>query len=231
MAYYTVSFNDYMPTMWTKLLETIGNEAGVAALMGNMYAESGCTPYACQPSRPYSTCMTYIGKVDRHEIDEYSFVHKGCSANGGVASGQGGFGLAQWTYYTRKQNLYDEWENYGGSIGSLEFELYFTKWELEGDYSGTLSALQSADINNLLQASNFVLFNYEGPADKSAEVQDTRYWYAYQIYQHFAGTAPVPVPDPQPPPDPPKPNPSPPLIDVGGENRKMPIWMYPILRQ
>ena len=57
----SVTFNDYMPYIWNTLVQAIGNEKGVAGLMGNLYAESGCTPYACQPDRPYSTCMTYIG--------------------------------------------------------------------------------------------------------------------------------------------------------------------------
>ena len=73
-----VTFNDYMPTIWNYFMRSdkIGNEIGVAALMGNLYAESGCTPYACQPSLPYSTCMIYIANVDNHTINEYSFVDR-----------------------------------------------------------------------------------------------------------------------------------------------------------
>ena len=123
----SVTFNDYMPIIWNYFMRSdkIGNEIGVAALMGNLYAESGCTPYACQPSLPYNTCMTYITNVDNHTINEYSFVHRGTSSTGGIANGQGGFGIAQWTYYSRKQELYDFWENAGGSIGSLSMQLDF----------------------------------------------------------------------------------------------------------
>lgn len=227
MAYITVTFNDYMPILWNGLMQIIGNEIGVAALMGNIYAESGCTPYACQPSRPYSTCMTYINAVDNHQISEWAFVHRGTSSTGGVASGQGGFGLCQWTYYSRKQNMYDEWENSGVSIGDINFQIDFIEWEFNNTHTGTLTALQNA--TNLDDATNYVLFNYEGPADSSADVQDTRQNYAQQIYDQYAGTTPVEPPAPQPSPvDPPEPEPQEPIKLVG--RKRMPIWMYPSLR-
>lgn len=226
MAYITVTFNDYMPILWNGLMQIIGNEIGVAALMGNIYAESGCTPYACQPSRPYSTCMIYINAVDNHQISEWSFVHRGTSSTGGVAGGQGGFGLCQWTYYTRKQNMYDEWENSGVSIGDINFQIDFIEWELNNTHTSTKTALQNA--TNLNDATNFVLFNYEGPADKSADVQETRQNYALQIYNQYAGTTPIEPPTPQPSPiDPPEPEPQDPIKSA---QKHMPIWMYPSLK-
>lgn len=227
MAYITVTFNDYMPILWNGLMQIIGNEIGVAALMGNIYAESGCTPYACQPSRPYSTCMTYINAVDNHQINEWAFVHRGTSSTGGVASGQGGFGLCQWTYYTRKQNMYNEWENSGVSIGDINFQVDFIEWELNNTHTSTKSALQNA--TNLDDATNYVLFNYEGPADKSLDVQDTRQNYALQIYNQYAGTTPIEPPTPQPSPvDPPEPEPQDPIKLA--RRKGMPIWMYPSLK-
>ena len=215
-----------MPILWNGLMQIIGNEIGVAALMGNIYAESGCTPYACQPSRPYSTCMIYINAVDNQQISEWSFVHRGTSSTGGVAGGQGGFGLCQWTYYTRKQNMYDEWENSGVSIGDINFQIDFIEWELNNTHTGTLMALQNA--TDLDDATNYVLFNYEGPADKSADVQDTRQNYALQIYNQYAGTTPIEPPSPQPSPvDPPQPEPQDPIKIV---QKHMPIWMYPSLK-
>ena len=227
MAYIAVTFNDYMPILWNGLMQIIGNEIGVAALMGNIYAESGCTPYACQPSRPYSTCMTYINAVDNHQISEWAFVHRGTSSTGGVASSQGGFGLCQWTYYSRKQNMYNEWENSGVSIGDINFQIDFIEWELNNTHTSTKSALQNA--NDLDDATNFVLFNYEGPADTSADVQDTRQNYALQIYNQYAGTTPIEPPTPQPSPvDPPSPEPQKPIVPLW--RKRMPIWMYPSLK-
>lgn len=228
----SVTFNDYMPTIWNYFMRSdkIGNEIGVAALMGNLYAESGCTPYACQPSLPYSTCMTYIANVDNHTINEYSFVHRGTSSTGGIANGQGGFGLAQWTYYSRKQELYDWWETVGGSIGSLSMQLDFCFDEMSRKYAGVLSALQNA--TDLRSASNTVLFYYENPENKSQAVQDLRYSYSDDIYTQYTGTTPVEPPTPQPSPDdPPEPEPQPPIQSYDSLNKKLPIWEYPIFRR
>lgn len=227
----TITFNDYMPTIWNYFMRSdkIGNEIGVAALMGNLYAESGCTPYACQPSLPYNICMTYIANVDNHTINEYSFVHRGTSSTGGVAGGQGGFGLAQWTYYTRKQELYDFWENTGGSIGSLSMQLDFCFDEMTRKFAGVLSALRNA--TDLRTASNIVLFDYENPKNKSEAVQNLRYSYSYDIYSQYTGTTPVEPSDPQPPSvDPPNPDPQDPIQSYDSLNKRLPIWEYPVLR-
>lgn len=230
MAYIQVTFNDYMPKIWNTLKTYLNNnEIGVAALMGNMYAESGCTPYACQPSLPYNVCMTYIAGVDSGTITEWQFVHRGTSSTGGVANGAGGFGLCQWTYYSRKQNMYTYW-NHGDTIGDLVMQLGFVNWEFNNTHTSTRDALKNA--TDLRTASDFVLFNYEGPADKSAEVQDTRYNYALQIYNQYAGTTPVEPPTPQPSPvDPPEPEPQPPIVASSLLEKHLPIWMYPSLRR
>lgn len=225
----SVSFNDYMPRIWNVLMGAIGNSIGVAALMGNLYAESGCTPYACQPSRSYSTCMTYIGHVDRHEINETGFVHHGCSSTGGVAEGQGGFGLAQWTYYTRKQLLYDYWLTRGGSIGDLDMQLTFLIWELQTNYNLVWNALVNA--TNIQAASDIVLTQFEKPTDQSQAVKDIRAGYGTDIYNQYNGTTPIEPPTPQPPsPGPPNPDPQPPL-ELPYKRNKVPIWMYPLIRK
>lgn len=223
----SVTFNDYMPYIWNTLVQAIGNEKGVAGLMGNLYAESGCTPYACQPDRPYSTCMTYIGKVDRHEINEGGFVYHGCSSTGGVAGPKGGFGLAQWTWPSRKKQLYDWWLSEGGSIGGLGMQVRYLLWELQHDYPDVWNALVNAQT--VKQASDYVLHNFEKPEDQSSTVEDTREGYSNDIYNQYAGTTPIEPVNPQPPsPGPPNPEPQEPLKAVIKE--KMPIWMYPLLR-
>lgn len=228
MSYIPVTFNDYMPQIWNTLMAAIGNEYGVAGLMGNLYAESGCTPYACQPSRPYSTCMTYIGNVDTNVINKTGFVYHGCSSTGGVASGQGGFGLAQWTYWSRKEALYDYWQQYGGSIGNLTMQLAYLIQELQNDFPTVWAALLQA--NTVTDASNIVLEVYENPTDQSADVHDTRANYGIQIYSQYTGTTPIEPPTPSPSPiDPPNPEPQPPLESP--PRKSMPIWMYPMFRK
>ena len=66
-----------------------------------------------------------------------------------------GYGLVQWTYYSRKQNLYNFAKNKNTSIGDIGTQLEFFLQELEG-YSTTYEAY---DI-----AYHFCT-EYERPAD------------------------------------------------------------------
>lgn len=222
-----VQFNDYMPTIWNKLMTEFNNEYGVAGIMGNLYAESGCTPYACQPSRPYPTCSTYIQNVDNRTITEYNFVHYGCNETGGVATVQLGFGLAQWTYYTRKQGLYTYMYANGSSIGDLDNQVAYIIEEMRADTNMYNAILNATSVDD---ASDYILVHYENPSNQSDAVKRTRRQYGNDIYNQYAGTVPVEPPSPQPPsPDSPIPyNPSTARKTYG--KSKMPLWMTLRLR-
>lgn len=215
--------NDYMPMIWNDLMAEYHNEIGVAGLMGNLYAESGCTPYACQPTRPYNVCQIYINNVNNHAISEYDFVHYGCSAGGGVADTQLGFGLAQWTYYSRKQGLYTYMFANGSSIADLENQIEYVIVEINAN-----SALKNAIMNatNIDTITDYILANYENPKDQSTAVKKKRRGYATDIYDTYHGTTPVEPAHPQPP-SPVSPVPVDPNSAKGQNNRtdKMPLWM------
>lgn len=210
-----VVFNDYMPTIWNRLMDEFNNEVGVAGLMGNLYAESGCTAYACQPTRPYDVCMTYIRNVNSHAISKYNFVHYGCSSTGGVASSQLGFGLAQWTYYTRKEGLYDYMFANGNDIGNLENQIAYVIEEISANPTMYNIVATSNDLN---QVSDYILRYYENPQDQSYEVKQLRRSYGTDIYNRYNGTTPIEPPHPEPPsPDTPIPS------DLSSKG--MPLWM------
>lgn len=185
-----VVFNEYMPTIWNDLLSFIGNEYGVAGLMGNLYAESGCKPWACEPSRPQTTCSVYISRVNSGEITRAQFIGGGCSPEGGYISSPKGFGLAQWTSTGRKAGLYDESPVSSVSIADLDRQLSWLRSELSSSYSSTLSVLRSA--TSVKEASDYVLIHFEAP---SAQYQ-TDYWkdiragYGQAIYDRYAGSIP-----------------------------------------
>lgn len=210
-----VAFNDYMPIIWNRLMDEFHNEVGVAGLMGNLYAESGCTPYACQPTRPYDVCITYINNVNSHAISKYNFVNYGCSTTGGVANVQLGFGLAQWTYYTRKDGLYDYMFANGNDISDLENQIAYVIEEISADQTMYDLVATSTDINAV---SDYILVHYENPEDKSLEVKKLRRGYSVDIYNEYNGTTPIEPPDPQPPsPDTP--------IPRDYSKNGMPLWM------
>lgn len=174
----SADLTDHAKTIWNFFLDKLGNEYGVAGLMGNLYAESGLYPNRVQGDIPYSSySQEYTAKVDDGTITEYDFVNNG--PNGG------GYGLAQWTFYTRKQGLYDMWKSGGySSIGSIELALDYLWKELQESYSGVVEVLKNAD--SVREASNKVLHDFERPADQSTSVENTREDYGMYYYNMFA---------------------------------------------
>lgn len=94
-----------------------------------------------------------------------------------------GYGLAQWTYYSRKQALLDFVRSVGASIGSLDMQLSFLWQELQG-YKGVISALMAA--TSVRAASDAVLTGYEKPADQSEAVKQRRAAYGQEYYDRYA---------------------------------------------
>lgn len=170
----------YEQKIWNYLKGKLGNEYGVAGLMGNLQAESGLYPNRVQGDVPYSDySVQYTAKVDNGTISEYDFVHNG--PNGG------GYGLCQWTFDTRKQALYDKWKSGGySSIGSIDLALDFLWYELNNSYTGVLSVLKTA--TSIRQASDKVLHDFENPADQSTSVEEMRASLGQAYYNQFYGT-------------------------------------------
>lgn len=194
---------DYGQQIWNALMAEIANEIGVAGLMGNLNAESALCPYRVQGdyTYPYTYSQEYTADVDSGAISEYDFVHNG--PNGG------GYGLAQWTFYTRKQGLYNMKLSMGVSIGSVDLAVSYLLYELKSDFSWIYDALKTAtDIRTI---SDLVLHDFEAPADQSEAVEIKRAEYGIAIYEEYAGTYDG---------------------DTGGSSggtavrrKKMPIWM------
>lgn len=178
----------YAKTIWNKLMAEINNEYGVAGLMGNLRAESGLYPDRVQGDIPYSSySKEYTAKVDSGVISEYDFVHNGPNGKG--------YGLAQWTFYTRKQELYDWYKTKGySSIGSVDLACDFLLYELKG--YGLLSVLKNA--TSIREVSDIILHDFENPADQSESVEIVRYNLGVEVYNAFSGSEPV-DPDPDDP--------------------------------
>lgn len=169
----------YASLIYAKLLSHIHNHYGVSALMGNLQAESGLYPDRVQGDIPYSEwSKEYTAAVDSGGISESKFVNYG--PNGG------GYGLAQWTYPSRKQELYNMYKTGGyESIGSVDLACDFLVYELKTSYSGVWNALVNA--TEIRTPSNKVLHDFENPADQSAEVEKLRASMGAEIYNTFSG--------------------------------------------
>ena len=159
--------------IWDFLWERIGNAFGVAGLMGNLYAES-----ALKPTNLQGTYEKKLGMTD----DSYTkAVDDGTYTN--FVKDAAGYGLAQWTYWTRKQNLLAFAREKGTSIGDLEMQLEFL-WKELGSYKSVLKTLIAA--TSVQEASDAVLLNYEKPKNQGDSVKMARAKYGQKYYDAYA---------------------------------------------
>jgi N-acetylmuramoyl-L-alanine amidase CwlA len=161
--------------IWNYLKGRGMNAYGVAGLMGNLYAESGLKSTNLQNAYEKKlgfTDDTYTTSVDNG--DYTNFVHDSA-----------GYGLAQWTYYSRKQSLLEYVTSKNKSIGDLETQLEFLCKELSENYKAVFSVLKSA--SSVKAASDIVLTQYERPADQSDSVKEKRTGYGQKYYDDYAG--------------------------------------------
>ena len=114
------------------------SEAGALGLMGNWMAESGLEPGRLQgdftQGRTYSRAYTddvASGRIGRSQFGR----------------DQKGYGLAQWTYYTRKEDLYDFWNGSGKALDDAGMQVSFAVQELSenGEYVGLWNVLKTTD--------------------------------------------------------------------------------------
>lgn len=161
--------------IWNYLKGKGLNNYGISGLMGNLYAESGLCPTNLQNSYEKKlgfTDDTYTTAVDNGDYTNF-------------VKDSAGYGLAQWTYWSRKQNLLNFARENGASIGNLEMQLDFLYKELSEGYKAVLSILKSA--KSVREASDAVLLKFERPADQSTSVQVKRSGYGQTYYEKYAG--------------------------------------------
>ena len=159
--------------IWDYLLAKIGNEYGVAGLMGNLYAESAL--------RSNNLQQTYEKKLGYTDTTYTTVVDDGTYTN--FVKDSAGYGLAQWTYWSRKQRLIDFANAQKKSICDFNMQLEFLYKELSENYKSTLETLKNA--KSVLEASNVVLFKFEAPADQSEAVQTKRASYGQKYYDAY----------------------------------------------
>ena len=148
--------------IWNRLTAAGLTPAGAAGLMGNLYAESGLNPANLQNTHEKKLGLTdaaYTAAVDAGTYTNF-------------AGDGAGYGLAQWTYKTRKAALLAYVRAAGRSVGDLETQVGFLLQELAGSYKGVLSTLKSAQ--DVRTASDAVLLQFERPADQGEAARARR---------------------------------------------------------
>ena len=143
------------------------SENGALALLGNWDCESNCESVRVQSDFDSFRRVSkeYVAQIDSGRLSRETFKND-----------QKGFGLAQWTYFTRKAALYDLWKSRGGSIGDEALQVDFAMLELRSDFPGLLSELEKDE--DLYCCVKDVCYKFENPAVKNV---DQRYNSAVRI--------------------------------------------------
>lgn len=150
--------------------------AGIFGMLGNIRDESGGNPRNLQNSYEKKLGHTDDSYTEAVDAGTYTnFVHDAA-----------GYGLAQWTYSTRKENLLKFARNRGDSIGDFDMQCAFIYQELQG-YKNLFAILKATD--SIREASDAFMTQYEKPADQSEAVKAKRAGYGQKYYEKYAESA------------------------------------------
>lgn len=142
--------------------------------MGNLFAESGLIPTNLQNS--------YESKLGMNDASYTVAVDNGSYTN--FTHDSAGYGLAQWTYWSRKQGLFQLCKSRGKSIGDLNTQLDFLYQELTTSYSQLLKILKTT--SSVEEASNLVVTQFERPADQSFDALKQRVLYSQRYFNTYS---------------------------------------------
>lgn len=161
--------------IWDYMMKIIGNSYGVAGMMGNLYAESGLRSNNMQNSYESKlgyTDATYTAAVDNGSYDNF-------------VQDRVGYGIAQFTFYSLKQELLDYAKSKKKSIGDLDTQLAFLENKMKGEFKKVLNDLKAA--KSVAEASNIFLMGFERPAAKDdINLQKKRTEYGQKYYDKYA---------------------------------------------
>lgn len=164
---------DNAAVIWNFLKKKGLNDFAVAGIMGNMKAESNLSPNNLQNS--------YEKKYGFTDAEYTAAVNTG--AYGNFVHDSAGYGLVQWTYWSRKAALLEYAKGKGVSIGDLNMQLEFFWKEVQG-YKSVMNTLENA--TSIREVSDAILHEYEKPADQSVAAEEKRASYGQEFFDKFA---------------------------------------------
>lgn len=181
-------------TIYNTLIQSGMTREAALGMMGNMMCESGLEANRVQGDfSPFRTVSkSYTARVDNGSIGREDFGKAGI-----------GFGLCQWTFYSRRFALFDFWKDYGGSIGDPVMQARFCVKELKENYRSVWDdeAKEYVDLwkeltesNQIYTCTKDICRLYERPAHNNI---DARFRAARQLEAELT-TEPAPEPEPEP---------------------------------
>ena len=169
-------------------LRAVGMTAeGACGLMGNFQAESAMRSNNVE-DRSGMNDERYTALVDGGGYDFATDYGK-----------HYGYGLAQWTLSSRKENLQAMARKRGVSVSDETMQADFAIWELSNQFPGVWTVLTTS--HDLYECTRIVCLQYERPAVNNVFA---RYAFAVNFFEQLAGGN-----DPDPAPPAPQPSPIP----------------------
>lgn len=134
--------------------------AGAIGMLGNLQGEtSDFDPMSCETqylNRYGLTDAEYTRRADAGEKihGDYYFTHDAA-----------GYGIVQWTYWSRKKGLLDFSKAVGKSVGDLDVQIAYMLKELSGYYTAAWQVLTATD--SIYEAVKICVTAYEKPANQA----------------------------------------------------------------
>ena len=155
--------------IWDYLYALTGNPFGAAGIMGNLHCESRLLSINLEDQ--YEGILGYSNESYTASVDSGAYQN--------FVTDAAGYGIAQWTYHTRKAGLLRMAELRGVSIGNLDLQLDYLAKELQGSGLNLLSS-----CNTVEEASDYMLFTFENPANAHS-LRDTRVGVSSYYYNKY----------------------------------------------
>ena len=156
--------------IWDSLVRIIGGEYGAAGVMGNLFCESRLVSTNLEDQ--YEPLLGYSNESYTAAVDSGAYTN--------FIDDAAGYGLAQWTYSTRKAGLLHAAQAQGKSIGDLDIQLDYLGHELNS--YGMISRLST--MGSVEEASDYILYNFERPLTPDA-LRDTRRGISNYFYNKY----------------------------------------------
>lgn len=156
------------------------NKVAIASVMGNIQAESNFRANNLQNGYEKKFGLSdeeYTAQVDSGKINKETFMHDSA-----------GYGLCQWTHWSRKQTLYDFAKGERASIGSLEMQCEYLNEDLTCRYNSlynNLCAETGTDYRAVYRATKEFMLKYEKPANQTEANIERRAKLSWEIYQEL----------------------------------------------
>lgn len=171
--------------IYKRLREAGATHAGACGVLGNLQGEtSDFDPRSCETSYLNRFGLTddeYTRRADNDEViyDGKKFIKDSA-----------GYGIAQWTYWSRKQDLLNLAKARGKSVGDLDVQIELMLNELKGHYGQCWKVISTAD--DYTKAVKICVTDWEKPANQSNAIT-RRNSYAKVFYNEYKNIDAAPV--------------------------------------